>query len=176
VAPEMRDFEKTKKVSGPEIMSKKINTFLLINVLLCMKAFHCKTQQFMKATIVLVCVLLSFSCDKSKTEKKQQHTINCGCDADSIVNVCVDSAGWLSFDSASNTYSIHDTIQSSFLNIYRICNPEIPDIISISDSFSTNHSIPVYFSGKVEAKCPDTLISPPDVFHYNITIDSLKKK
>jgi hypothetical protein len=128
----------------------------------------------MKPFIIAVCTVLLCCCHKSQTEKQQQQKIDCGCTTDSIINVCVDSVGWLNFDSASNVYLIHDTVQYNFLNIYWICNPEIKDISSIK--LVNDSAIEIFYSGKVKLRCPDSLFTLPEVFPYNITIDSLRKK
>lgn len=127
----------------------------------------------MKPFIIAVCTLLICSCHKSQTGEKQPKT-NCGCDKDSVIHICVDSVGWLSFDSASNIYSIHETVHYNFLNIFWICNPEIKDITSIT--LSNDDPVEVYYSGKVKLSCPDSLVTFPEVFLSNISIDSLKKK
>jgi len=127
----------------------------------------------MKSFIILVCIIVVWSCHKSQTEK-QQHKTNCGCDTDSVINVCVDSTGWLSYDSTFKQYSISDTVQNNFLNIFWICNPEIKDITSIT--LTNNKSVEVYYSGKIKIRCPDSLLTLPEVFLLNISIDSLKKK
>ncbi len=117
-------------------------------------------------------MLLICSCHKSQTEKLQK--INCGCNTDSVINVCIDSTGWLDYDSLHKQYSISDTIHNNFLNIYWICNPHIKNITSIS--VSNNKPVEVYYSGKITIRCPDTLITIPEVFLNNITIDSLRMK
>ncbi len=127
----------------------------------------------MKLLIILICTMVIYSCDKPQIQRQQQK-ISCGCDTDSAFTNCIDSVGWLSFDSASNLYSIHDTVQYNFLNIYWICNPEIKDIASLA--LSNNNPVEVYYSGKVKLRCPDSLVTIPEVFLYNIEIDSLRKK
>lgn len=117
--------------------------------------------------------LIVVGCDKSET-KKQDIQLNCGCDTDSTLNVCIDSTGWLAYDSTFKQYSITDTVQNIFLSIYWICNPEIKDVTSIS--LSDNKPVEVYYSGKIKRRCPDTLLTLPEVFLSNITVDSLRKK
>lgn len=127
----------------------------------------------MKLFIILVCIIIVWSCHKSQAEK-QQHKANCGCDTDSVINVCVDSTGWLSYDSTFKQYSISDTVQNNFLNVYWVCNPEVKDIALIT--LTNNQPVEIYYSGKIKMRCSDSLIALPEVFLYNITIDSLKKK
>jgi hypothetical protein len=125
----------------------------------------------MKPFIILFLLFAICSCHKSQTGKPE---LNCGCETDSILNVAVDSVGWLSFDSASKIYLIHDTVEHGFLNIYWICNPEIKDISSIN--LPNNSAVAVYYSGKVKMRCLDSIITLPEVFLYNLTVDSLKEK
>lgn len=125
----------------------------------------------MKPSIILIFFIAIYSCHKSHTEIPEP---KCGCDTDSILGNIADSIGWLSFDSASKIYSIHDTVEHGFLNIFWICNPEVKDISSIK--LSNDSAVAVYYSGKVKERCPDTLITLPEVFLYNLTIDSLKEK
>ena len=126
----------------------------------------------MKSFIIVLYIVLTCSCNKSQTEKQTKP--NCGCDTDSVINVCVDSTGWLGYDSLHKQYSISDSIQYNFLNIYWICNPDIKDIASIP--VPNNKPVEVYYSGKVRLRCPDSLLTIPEVFLYNISIDSLSKK
>jgi len=128
----------------------------------------------MKPSIVLIFLLAICSCHKSGTKKQEELKPNCGCETDSILTTVIDSVGWLSFDSASKIYMIHDTVEPGFLNIYWICNPELKDISSLK--LPNDSAVAVYYSGKVKERCPDSLITFPETFLLNITIDSLKEK
>ena len=128
----------------------------------------------MKPFIVLIFLVIICSCNKSQTKKQEEIISKCGCAADSVLGNITDSLGWLSFDTASKIYSIRDTVEYGFLNIFWICNPELKDISSLY--LPGDSAVAVYYSGKVKKRCPDSLISLPEVFLYNLTIDSLKEK
>ena len=129
----------------------------------------------MKPFITMLCGLMLIACHKSETTKEQENKLKCGCDTDSIINVSVDSLGWIAYDSVLQRYTILDSVEYNFLNIFVICNPENKDVSSVTDTLTPGKPVHVYYSGKVKLKCPDSILTIPEVFLWNITIDSLGK-
>lgn len=129
----------------------------------------------MKTFITMFCVLILIACHKSETTKEQDDKLNCGCDTDSIISISVDSLGWLGYDSVLQKYAIADSVEHNFINIFLICNPENKAVSSITDTLTSGKPVHVYYSGKVKRKCPDSILTIPEVLLLNITIDSLRK-
>ncbi len=125
---------------------------------------------------ILIFTACFINCHKSTSNKTDDR--GCGCITDSIKHTYINADGLLTHNSLIDSWFIKTALGNGIYYVCRICNPELKEIKSITDTISGNTFVPVIFTGKIKEACPeelDSIVFLPEIIPCDISIDSIKK-